>query len=270
MSKRVASEAVPETTESKKETRVGETPLNHECYIIHGKNKVKFDPENLIIGDPAGKSIKMSKFSYRMKYANGTHEDISPVLMQTPNLFSFWGFKDNTWDKSDPNSKTRLQIDATFKDPESSTLAVLRATQAKIDTEIKSRKETFIASNKRSDEMVDYMMNPLVVHKENNDGGFYDPKIFFKIRSKEEEGIIGAEVEAYSADSTRSSFKEVEVTTFGKGCTYRAVVMFEGIYVNNKSITPKLRAINLQKISDGVDIHKPFLFNDEPATELAK
>lgn len=268
MSKRSIEEVSQvEEKEIKKEPRTFETPLNHDVHLVHGKHKVPFDPENLIISNPKPiRQGKMADFSYRLTYANGTHKDVSPVKIQTPVLRSNWGFGNYKHDKSNPNCKTKLSVDARFNDPESAVLALFRATEAKIAKEIKGRMDVFVASKKKSPEMVDLMLNPLVKVNE-KDGITYDPSISFKIQSQESDGVIAAKVKVFTADSSNESFEEIEVTELNRGCEYRAVLMFEGIYVTPQSITPKIRAVQIQKISDGENTDK-FSFNDGPVTSL--
>lgn len=239
-----------------------EIPFNNNIYVLDGRNKHLFDPANLIIGDP--KNVRMytkSDFSYRVNYNNGTSKDISPVRIQTPVMQSTFGFSTYKHDTNDPSARTKLSIDARFNDQDSVALKVFRAIDAHIATELKSRVNTFVAAKKKSPEMIDLMLTNLVRVNE-KDGITYAPSVSFKIAASESDGVIAARVKCFTADSTKGSFEEIEVTTFGKGCEYRAVLCFEGIYVTSKSLTPKLRAEQLQKISDGVS--DGFAFNDDP------
>lgn len=259
------AEPAPKLTKVDEETK--EIPINNNIYVLDGRNKYLFDPENLIIGDP--KKVRMytkADFSYRVKNANGTHKDISPVRIQTPVLRSTFGFSTYKHDTDDASARTKLSLDARFNDPESVALKMFRAVDQKIIDELKSRVNTFVAAKKKSPEMIDLMLTPLVRQNE-KDGIVYDPSVSFKIAASETDGIIAARVKCFTGDSTKKSFQEIEVTEFGKGCEYRAVLAFEGIYVTSKSLTPKLRADQLQKISDGVT--DGFGFNDGAVTETA-
>lgn len=241
-------------------------PHNNNIYVLDGRNKHLFDPQNLIVGDP--KTVRMytkSDFSYRVKYANGTHKDISPVRIQTPIMHSTFGFSTYKHDTNDPSARTKLSIDARFNDPESVALKMFRATDQHIMDQLKERVSTFVAAKRKNPDMIDLMLTPLVRQNE-KDGVVYAPSVSFKIAASESDGIIAAKVKCFTADSTKGSFEEVEVTTFGKGCEYRAVLCFEGIYVTSKSLTPKLRAEQLQKISDGTN--DGFAFNDDPVDSL--
>jgi len=222
-------------------------PVDTGLVLAYNGNKYTFNPANLIIGDPVKKrnSLK-SEISYRLKFGNGTHRDISPVELQTPLLKSTFGF--STY-RHQGDARTKLSIDARFSDPESATLATLRAMDAHILKVIKERKSSFVSAKKKTNDMVDLMYNSLVKINE-KDGVTYDPSISFKIVSSEQDGVIAAKVKVFTADSSKDSYEEIEVTELGKGVEYRAFVSFEGIYVTPQSITPKLRAEGIQKVRD--------------------
>ena len=253
------NDANPVTKKNLK-TEEAKVPIKTGLYVVYSGQKYAFDPTNLLVGSVRQQKMgKKADFSYRLRYANGTSKDISPVVLQTEELKTQFGF--STYKHSSGEGRTKLSLDARFSDPDSAILATLRATDAHILKIIAERMDEFVAAKKKSPEMVELMYNSLIRQNE-KDGTVYDPSISFKISSAEEGGIIAARVKAFTKDSSKGSFEEIEITEVGKGATYRGVVSFEAIYVTPQSITPKLRLDQVQKLSDGVATG--FAFVDEP------
>lgn len=257
-----APDSAPPSPDPKKVKN--EMPLNDSLMVIHGSNKYRFDVNNVILGSP--KQLKTSKradVSYRVKYTNGTSRDV-PLVFQTPVLSSNFGFSQYKYDKNDSTAKTKLSMDATFRDENSAVLATIRAFDAKLVELIQDQMSSFLPKKKQNAELVDLMYTPLVKTTE-KDGVVYSPFVRFKIMSFEQDGVISANVKCFTADSKKDGFEEIEVGELGAGCEFRAFCSFEGVYVSPKAFCPIIRADQLQKISDGKT--DGFAFHDGEVTQ---
>ena len=188
--------------------------------------------------------------TYRYVEEDGRSRE-GPFVFQTPELTSRFGFNVFSYDGKQDNAKA--SIDATFSNPDSATLATFRAIDATILEELKKNVDEYFPGKGMEPGLVKHLYGGRdgpIVRVTKREGVEYDPKISLKIQSVEQDGVRVANVICFGPSANKEKPKTVEVDEFGKGCTYRAICTFEGLYVTEK-ISPVIRADQLQLVNQG-------------------
>ena len=222
-----------------------------QIHVLFNGKKYAFDPANIIVCPPKKtRRFTRADVRYRLVTMDDKTRDV-PLMFQTPEFTSRFGFGVYSHGGNEANAKA--SIDATFSEPDSVALATFVALDQRILEKIKTMMKDFFPGKDTTPEVASHLYGgrdgPIVKIKRDN-GVEYDPRVSLKIQSTEQDGVRVANVTCFGPDSNDKKFEKIEVTEFTRGCTFRAICTFEGLYVTEK-ISPVIRADQLQLVSSG-------------------
>lgn len=216
-------------------------PVNATVYIVVGKNKYPFNPDNIIYSAKPKKTSYSRKIEclYKLTTANGGVKEV-PIILQTPKCVTRFGYSHYQHDSS---SKKRYSVDISFPDEDSSFLATMKAWDAKNLEAITKHRRMWFPKRNLSDnkETMGLILGDLVKANLRDDGSTYDPQIRLKINTTEQDGKTVAKCTVFGPNASAGNPELLEAEDIGKNATIRARIVFEAIYLTDEKANPVIR-----------------------------
>lgn len=222
--------------------------LTYPNILVYDNKRYAFDPHKVIYSNPSvnnhGGHVITCKYPIQYEIGNGSSEQREvDIVIQTPEMQTTFGFSKQEHEKD----KVSGSISVTFYDDASASAQSFKNVMALWDSlllqKAKDKKTVWFDSDRLTDEILDYLYNPMV--KKNirkKDGRQFEDSFKAKVPRYGDR----FDCEVYAKDATPISLDEITPM-----CAVRMQCHQTGIWFSDKSFVSSFKTPQVQKLKEG-------------------